>query len=250
MERYYNFKYSFHLNNLFFLKNNPPSFLKNRFFDLKSMRETMRENFSSTSTELSACHLVQKGKKKKANTTSQHSLSFYYSLYSQVEVTIVSFVVSNLGNKFGFKREIVAPESAEKKSFLRVKKRDKAATVVFSVTWKSTWNRLDEFKGEKKLFIKRRERQREAFSFSSFFLLPPFFSFSFRIPIVLVLLVAKHCRRFLVPLIKLGKDGEKREKKTSKEKVCLDSRSIWNFQMLREFLTYLLIDFASIYNIE
>lgn len=64
MERYYNFKYSFHLNNLFFLKNNPPSFLKNRFFDLKSMREIMRENFSSTSTELSACHLVQKGKKE------------------------------------------------------------------------------------------------------------------------------------------------------------------------------------------
>lgn len=45
MERYYNFKYSFHLNNVFFLKNNPLSFLKNRFFDLKSMRETMREFF-------------------------------------------------------------------------------------------------------------------------------------------------------------------------------------------------------------
>lgn len=189
----------------------------------------MRENFSSTSTELSACHLVQKGKKKKANTTSQHSLSFYYSLYSQVEVTIVSFVVSNLGNKFGFKREIVAPESAEKKSFLRVKKRDKAATVVFSVTWKSTWNRLDEFKGEKKLFIKRRERQREAFSFSSFFLLPPFFSFSFRIPIVLVLLVAKHCRRFLVPLIKLGKDGEKKREKD------IERKSMSRFSVNLEF---------------
>lgn len=155
-----------------------------------------------------------------------------------MEVTIVSFVVSNLSNKFGFKREkSLLPNPQKKKSFLRVKKKDKAATVVSSVTWKSTWNRLDEFKGGKETFHKTTRKATRGFFFpSSLFLLspllsPPFFFFFFsdfyRFGVI-------RCQTSptisLVPLIKLGNDGKEREKKTSKEKLCLDSRSIWNFQ--------------------
>lgn len=59
--------------------------------------------------------------------------------------------------------------------------------------------------------------------------------------------VAKHCSRFLVPLIKLGR---KREEKTSKEKLCT-SISLLNFQMLRvNCIRSSRFDFSFDFNIE